>query len=176
MSITFYVKPFSTHPAWDAVYLKCFLAGSINLGPFHAAFGQIPTDATLSVTILPDDDTRAISELLEVYQKTVLLLPMPPTSAYDLHVGTKIKEWEDMYYSSEAKLLPIASVLMKKLSKEGGLQCLARVKQHRKECKALSMPMTPLPLDFAEGQVLAKLSLVTRLRSGLRCAHCEYVI
>ena len=173
MSITFHVKPFDTYPTWDASYVADFLRGTIDLGPFHSAFGQIPTDATLCVTILPDDDTREISKLLLLYQEEVLPLPMPPTSAYDLHVGAKIKKWEHMYYSSEAMILPAVMDMIQKLCDEGALQCLARLRQHEKECEAMSKEVTRLPVDFAEGQVLAKLALLNRIYTGFSRSLCE---
>lgn len=173
MSITFCVTPFSTHPTWDAIYLADFLRGSIDIGPFHAAFGQTPTEATLSVTISPDGDTHKISGLLQLCQDEALALPNPPTSAYDLHVGVKIEKWEHMYQLSEVKIMPTVRDMIKKLTREGGLECMSRFRQHRKECETSSLSVIPLPLDFAEGQVLAKLALLYRIKTGFSRAHCK---
>lgn len=166
MSITFYCIPFETRPAWDLFYFGEFYHSSIRLGPFHAAFGQIPNNATLSVTILPDNETLEISRLLPLYQERVQPLPGPPTSSLDLHVGAKIKQWEEMYFASKRDIMPAVRILIKKLMGEGGYQCLARMRQHEEECKELSIFVTPLPPDFAEGQLLAKLSLVYRIQTG----------
>ena len=45
---------------------------------FHAAFGRVPKDATVLVSLYQDSDTDVLTDLLEYYKDFVLAHPPAP--------------------------------------------------------------------------------------------------